>query len=429
MLLTLFLLACTDPTSAPGGSDDGDTGADATDAEPEWHCPSDFPDVSPGEETDWRVTSTHYTLEVDGTEARALELGLMAEGAWLALDAWFGVAPPSPPLLAGFYASADAMAAAMDRDGVSPVAAAGYYSPGSLRAYTSDQPTHYYDQVLFLHELTHQWHQQAAGADGHQAQWYAEGLAEALSRHDWDGACLRIGRVPVLSQEDFAARAQDIVDDAGGADLDAWISADSWPGARPIWYAVVSWLIEEHPDEFLSLREAYDGDSGLDPSTVLGSLDSVAFEDWLASEQEPMQIIWTEWVHRSSDHVWGLSSVSSAALLKQPVDRFDATLVVPGGDFWAGVVVGWDSAQENTMLFVDQSGALILSETTAGEMVFWDGGTVPPPDDALPMTLTWDGDQPVLDLGGEEVRPATTHAKAAGLAVYGASVEFTNLAW
>jgi len=300
MLLTFLLLACTDPGANPVGTKPGDddtgrdTGGEAAEPEPDWHCPTDIPVLSPGVDTIWRVTTTHYALEVDGTEARALELGLLAEGAWLALDEWFGAAPPSPPLLAGFYESSDAMAAAMERDGIGVVSAAGYYSPGSLRAYATDQPTQYYDQVLFLHELTHQWHQQAAGADGYQAQWYAEGLAEALSRHDWDGACLRIGRLPVLSQEDFAAQALQIVDDAGGADLDGWIGADSWPGARPIWYAVVRWLIEEKPDEFLALREAYDGDSGLDPTAVLGSLDSAAFEVWLASDQEPMEVIWTE---------------------------------------------------------------------------------------------------------------------------------------
>lgn len=425
----IFLLACkgtpddTSDTSDTGVVDDtGDVEHDAT-----WHCPDETPQVTAGEHTDWVVTTAHYALEVDGTQAWATQLGLMAEASWLAYGEWFGAEPAETPLRAGFYGSQGALQAAMQRDGQSPASSAGYYAWDSQTAYTSDQPTDYYDQVLFLHELAHQWHHLGAGASGGQADWFAEGLAETLSRHDWDGACLRVARRPLLSQEDFAAVALQAVD-AHGSDVNDWIANDTWPGQRPLWFAVFRWMLETDPEGLQAFRAAYDADGSLDVPAALGDLDGDAFHDWLRSDQEPMTPVWIEWTHLSSDSVRGFAEYNSIARVKQPGDRFSATLQVPAQDYWAGVVLGWESTDEYTVLYVDQDGALFLGETLGGALTFWDAGAIPAPSGSLDMSVTWDGDQPVVQLGADTVQPELVHAPGAGLVVYGADVVFTEIA-
>ena len=51
--------------------------------------------------------------------------------------------------------------------------------------------------MLLLHELVHQW-QDAVETNGGLPVWYVEGLAEGLSRHHWDGACLQLRVRPLL---------------------------------------------------------------------------------------------------------------------------------------------------------------------------------------------------------------------------------------
>lgn len=421
-----LLLACT----APSDSDPIDTAVDTGDPvqEAPWHCPQDSPSVAAGTDTDWIVTSSHYRLEVDGSEASAQELGLLAEAAWLAYGDWFGVAPSETPLRAGFYESQGALQSAMERDGRPPASSAGYYDWGSQTAYTSDQPTNYYDHVLFLHELVHQWHHLGAQPVSDQSDWYAEGLAEVLSRHDWDGACLRIARLPVLSREDFSAVALDIVE-GQGSDPAGWLAQDSWPGERPIWFAVTRWLMVLDPQAFEDFRLAYDADSSVQVADHYGTLDAQAFETWLRGEQEPMIPVWIEWTHRSSDAVRGFAEYSSVARVKEPGARFSATLQIPAGDYMAGLLLGWESAQENSVLYVDQSGQLTLGETLNGSLTFWEAGEIAPPSGALPMTLTWDQDQPVVQIGADEVTPAIQHSPGAGLALYASDVVFTDMDW
>lgn len=423
----ILFLACTGPDDS---TDTNDTALDDTGGELEaaWHCPQEAPSVAPGTDTDWVVSTAHYSLEVDGSQASATELGLIAEGAWLAYGEWFGAEPAQVPLRAGFYRSSSALQAAMTRDGASPASSAGYYDWGSQTAYTSDQPTHYYDHVLFLHELAHQWHHLAAQPASDQAAWYTEGLPEVLSRHDWDGACLRIARLPILSQEDFSAEALRIVQ-ANGNDVAGWIEGDDWPGERPIWFAVTRWLMELDPQAFEDFRLAYDADSSVVVSDYYGALDGQAFEDWLRGEQEPMEPVWIEWTHLSSDSVRGFAEYSSVARVKNPGPRLQATLQVPQGDYMAGLLLGWGSTQENTVLYVDQDGELILGETLGGSLTFWEAGSIPTPTGSLSMSLEWDQGQPIVQLGDNEVRPVTQHSPWSGLAIYDADVVFTDMAW
>ena len=72
--------------------------------------------------------------------------------------------------------------------GVQPPAAGGYYHPSGRTAYAWRQPTIYFTRCLILHEATHQFHYLARTSNSVSlAFWYAEGLAEFLSRHYWDG--------------------------------------------------------------------------------------------------------------------------------------------------------------------------------------------------------------------------------------------------
>ena len=423
----ILLLACTGPNDS---TDPNDTALDDTGGELDasWHCPQETPTVAAGTDSDWVVTSAHYRLEVDGPQAAALELGLLAEASWLAFGDWFDAEPAQVPLRAGFYRDQSALQAAMVRDGAAPASSAGYYDWGTQTAYTGDQPTNYYDHVLFLHELVHQWHHLAAQPGGDQAAWYTEGLAETLSRHDWDGACLRIARLPVISQEDFSAEALRIVD-SNGHDVASWVAQDSWPAERPLWFAFTRWLMELDPEAFEAFRLAYDADASVQVSSYFGDLDGQAFESWLIKEQEPLTPVWIEWTHLSSDSVRGFADYSSVARVKIPGDSFAATLQIPKQDFMAGLLLGWDSAQEHSVLYVHQDGSLTLGETLGGSLTFWEAGSIPTPSGALPMSVEWDQGQPIVQLGDNEVKPVLQHTPGAGLAIYDADVVFTDMAW
>ncbi len=65
-----------------------------------------------------------------------------------------------------------------------------------------DQPDGYYRRHLLLHEGTHAFMGQFLGALG--PPWYAEGMAELLGTHRWQGGVLTLGYVP-----------QDKIGDAG----------------------------------------------------------------------------------------------------------------------------------------------------------------------------------------------------------------------
>ena len=197
-LLLLLALAC----SAPGPKSNDTAGGDDTADEAAWLEEPEVcgtPAVSlVASGAGFVATTTHYTLHLDGFDAAEAEnLAILAELATEGFAASFGAATAGP--LEAFVAADQAgFQAQLAADGLGPVeGAGGYYEPSNGRAYLYRQPPAYCSRVLLLHELVHQW-QDAVETNGGLPVWYVEGLAEGLSRHHWDGACLQLRVRPLL---------------------------------------------------------------------------------------------------------------------------------------------------------------------------------------------------------------------------------------
>jgi len=138
-----------------------------------------------------RVETEHYALLAETDRAEAEELGRVLEAAWPQLEAFFGAAPDldgDERLPVRFFATKESFAAGLRADGIAPPASGGYYHPPNRTAWLWRQPTIYNTRCLLLHEVTHQFHFLARTGNRSLPQnWYVEGLAEHLGRHEWDG--------------------------------------------------------------------------------------------------------------------------------------------------------------------------------------------------------------------------------------------------
>ncbi len=176
--LVSFLSACTGPLTEddtpPGDDDPAEDGWIRS--EPEF-CSSPQVEADNEDPTLWETT--HYRLHLPGVPAEeATEIARLAERAFPAFAAFFGAEPSSLPLEAWLDLDAAAFQARLAEHGIPGVPeAGGWFEPG-VGAFLFTQPTAYYTRVLFLHELTHQFHH-ATSVQGAFPFWYSEGLAEA----------------------------------------------------------------------------------------------------------------------------------------------------------------------------------------------------------------------------------------------------------
>src|SRR5262249_26045016 len=126
-------------------------------------------------------------------------------------------------------------------------------------AYLFEQGNPYYTHVLLLHEATHQFHELSRTKGQALPFWYTEGHAEYLGRHDWDGHCVRLGTLPILSWEDIAAHA--LVDSKMPGIAVAPIVSGSDQADRPASWALFRYLDPgPHHDAFKAFRDALDAD-------------------------------------------------------------------------------------------------------------------------------------------------------------------------
>jgi len=436
MWLLPLALSCT-PGAGPAGdfADTGslgdDTGAGA-DPDP-WYCADAAPTVTE-EGAGYRVTTDHYDLYLEGVSAaEAEEDGRMAEAAWLAWSAYFEAAPaldPGAHLKVEYLANEAAWEAAIAADGTAaPVGAGGYYWPPTETVYLWAQPTLYYNATLLLHEMTHQFHLLARTGNSARPAWYLEGAAEHLSRHDWDGRCLRLGRTPILSQEDFPALALAELG-ANGLDLPSILSGVSAP-SRPIDRALWQYLDRgdggRYHDGFRAFRDQVDADASVDAAAAfaadVGDPDTVAADliAWEPQATEPMIPVFVDWVHEGPGHLRSVSSAMSVALDKTVPAELDATLAAGTGTWFGGVVVAWDGPSDFTTYLVGSDGSTSVFDVTAGVVDWMYVGTVEP---AASYSFVATGTSVTVN-GGPATTIATDHAAAVGLAAYASNLDFT----
>jgi hypothetical protein len=364
-----------------------------------------------------RVRSEHYdALLPESWDAQ--DTARLLEAAWDAMAEDLGATPAvQAPLELGVYPSREAWAQALRLRGIPvPSDAGGYYDPGTRFASLYAQPTLYFSEMLLLHEAYHQFHLLARTATAPLPTWYVEGLAEWASRHDWDGACVRLGADPRASFEDYWATALQGLD-TRGSDLAAWTAGDSFPG-RPEMMAFVHAQERAQAEAWGAYRAGTDFGAG-------GTLPRLADEDFRAhveAFQEPLTPVWLDWLHRTPDTMDGVApGTLSAVRYKQRPSalRFTATL---DGAAYVGGLIGW-SAEGFDVLLVDPAGEVsrwVSSPSESGWSVI---GQLP----ARPDVLRWEQDPDGVRLDGQRFAFTRPLPPAAGFVLYDGAARFTTL--
>jgi len=404
LLLISALLGCpTEPV------DEEPTPAPSTSRQQQEFCADVTPLVEPSL-IGFRTETEHYVLDLAVDEDEATELARLAETAWSAFESYFpGAVDLQGGQLEAFLdtdetAWGDRIAA----DGLQvPWGAGGYFHTATNRAYLYAQPTVYFTRQLFLHELAHQFHAASAGDTG--PAWWAEGTAEFISRHDWDGACVRLGVRPRLTFEDMPADAVEDLD-AEPLELEAWIDGDDFPG-RPLMLELFRFF-ETHTERapgWLAVRDAF-----------------------VRADPEPMSPIWLEWLHRTPTSVqgWAFNGVMTAARVKELPDTMSVTAESPamvGGA--SGLLVAWDGSDDHTIVILFGDGVVSRWHFAQGQLDWTDIDTVEPPgDDPVSFAITGYGDDEVqITIDGSEIDVPIEASPAAGLAVYDSDVIFEDL--
>ena len=436
-LLLVLLLGCNqaaedvsvdDTDEDPTTSVPDPTVDETTDADP-WFCTDESPSVT-ADGIYQEVQTEHYQMRLAVTPERAVELGRFAEAAWDAMADYYGAEPTDLPLEVGLYPDRYAFDAAIIADGLTPPGGAGgYYHPDSKAAYALVPPTQYYEDSIVLHEMLHQFHFLARTGNQNVPSWFSEGTAEALSRHDWDLECLRLGRVPTLSQEDdYASAAAEL---SGGLDLTAVLTESSSP-SRPVAMAIYQHLDRVHPDDFATFRDAMDGHTA-DPlgdfEAIFGDANAIGDDvvAWIDNNQEPMTPVYLEWIHRTPTTVESIfvNGASSFARVKVPPSVFEVDVHAGAGDWNGGVLLSWDDHSNYTAAFAASGGSVSIFEVIDGGVDWFDIGTAPALDGGKhTWTLSHSGGNAEFSIGEDSFEQPVQQAPSAGFAVYDSDLRF-----
>jgi hypothetical protein len=355
------------------------------------------------------------------------------ETAWPAFEHFFGAPASGPdggPLEGYLFDTEEAWSQAIADDGLSvPWGSGGLFHPSTGRMYLWQQPEAYTNQMLLLHEAAHQYHHFSVDSSAESA-WFAEGVAEYLSRHDWDEACVRLGVVPTGTLED-----------AHGVALSNWYAGALDPGqmvadptylSRPNAMAWFAYLEEEHGPAFHAYREGVDG-GGIDEEglfiELLGEPGShaAAFQAWLERHQEPILVEFTGWRHVDQTHIEADASGTGTLTyspLKVTPDVFSMTAQPLGSPFEAGTLVSFEDDNNWTVLLANGAGDVTALQVDATGGWWWSVGAIEPPSRDMTFTFPITDDVTDLTVNGQVQTYDHGQLGAAGLAVYDARVLF-----
>jgi hypothetical protein len=248
-----------------------------------------------------------------------------------------------------------------------------------------------------------------------------------------------LGVVPLLSWEDIPAAALPEVS-AAGFDLGNIVNGGMVPSRA------VSWSIYEflehgadgaHHDAFKAYRDAVDANQP-NPSFAALVGDPKALSPLLAAHiataQEPMQPVYTEWTHVGQHATYGDSLVYfSLAVTRDKAAHFEARYDVPTSASWsAGVVLGYQDNKNYSALMLSQAGKLSLWVSTAGNLIFNNVGTAPASAGNGTGTFAVDygaGGMVTATVNGKAITQAVTLPARGGIAINDSRVMFHDIAW
>jgi hypothetical protein len=420
-----------------GGEPAADAGGDAG-REPSPDC-FDGPVAMREEGSRVIATTAHYQLEAEADVARASDWARLLEAAFTQQTLMFEGAPEPArlPLRVKVFRDAAAFRAGLSADGIASVGeAGGYYEPSNETAYLYVQPTRYYTQVLLVHEAVHQIHDLTRTASS-LPFWYIEGIAEALSRHDWDGRCAHLAARPLLSQEDTPLDAQTELA-SGGPSLTEVVSGAVVP-SRPLAQMVFRYLMRADggplAPAFLDFRRAVDRGTAA-PDAFVSSFGAPtaqesAWRDFVAADQEPMAVVFVEWTHVDATRVIGRSpAVFSIARVKEPISRFELAFDAPEGTGWSGgVLLGYQDAGRWEALVVRSDGRLARFDVNG--TAFWnDVGAAPAAiDGGWRFEVAYTPGRVETRINGTPLSFATTLPPVSGPAIDSGEIRFTDIRW
>ena len=418
--------------SAPLDAGDGEAAVDAGPPAPSF-CTAETPTVvTTGSGV--TATTTHYALYAETTAAEATELARLLEASSAAFASWFERPVPAPSgqrMKVNFYKDLTSWTAGLAADGISaPSDAGGYFDPGTKTAYLYRQGNPYYTHVLLVHEATHQFHHLARLQGQVLPFWYMEGHAEYLSRHDWDGQCVRLGVTSLLSWEDLPAKAAA----AGPVDV-AGIVNGSVTATRGAAWAIFRYLdTGALRASFKTYRDAMDANGAPSFTTTVADPASLSapITTWFPSAQEPMKPVFTQWIHVGPASVDVDTPVYfSFALVKSSVTHFEAKLDVPASGTWTvGAIVAYTD-DKNYLGVVQASDGMVKTFTAAGTAIWADLGAAPLPGgsvEAFAVDFAGGGMANVTFNGKTFAVPGATPARA-GLAASDTTGRFVGVGW
>lgn len=386
------------------------------------------------------VETGHYRLVSEGPRAEAEEFGRVLEAAHAQLSAHFKTAPKlgkGERLSVRFFETRDAWAAALEEAKATPPdGASGYYWTEDKTAYLFRQPTRLYTRTLLLHEATHQFHFLACTRNREPvAYWYKEGVAECLGWNHWDGEALSIGALPLVSLENYPARA--LEDLRGSVDLEAVVEGKVEP-SRPLAWAIYRHLSTGNGGKPLKgfERIADKMDNGAKPSSAFWktfgqpAAYKKALVAWLEKEQQPFASLFVEWDSLGRDRMRGFAGGIATCRLQAKATTLAVTVELPERG-WGGGLVHSSGPEDYTLFLVNRAGRMRVSRRRDGAWENLEEGTVPVAEDGrvrFEMTLRDGGVRVAFD-GDAAFGPWDLPDPALGLAVDAADVVFRDLSW
>ena len=371
------------------------------------------------------VRTQHYDLHIEGLAVE--DTARLLEQLHEHLASFFGKEPDGL-LRIELYTTRERWAAALkaDRQPV-PDASGGYYAPDTRKAYLWAQPSEYFTRQLLLHEATHQFQYLAAcGNRSLPAVWFSEGLAEYFGMHNWDGKRLSVGVVPAITLEDRPAVATKHLETAQW-DLDGMIAGKALKD-RPEAWALVHFLANRDAETFRKLvarLNARDEAPAAWKAVYGGDAKAMAkdLKAWLASHQQPWQVVWTAWLQRG-EALEGRSATNAIALLKDTPATLTAEFEAPKDNCKAGLVFGYKGENDFYLLQVDAGGNAKIVRRRNGIWSFPPSKLLKIAGPRCSLSLTQDKTSTALTVDGAQLAEMPETGRV-GLNVDGGQVLFT----
>ena len=314
------------------------------------------------------IVGTRFQLRSEGPADEAREWLAVLEAAWPQYVAFFGAAPKlgrDERLAVQVHETGEAMNAALEADGVGRISAGGIYAFKTRKAYFFRQPSAWYTRALLIHECAHQFHSRLEG-DKDRPGWYAEGVAEHLAQHAWDGTNLQLGIVAPISLEDYprAALAQLSSPDQ---DFAARLAEGSFE--RPLGMHLVRLLQRRHASAFRVARKKLDSGRQLDPVDWARFGRVQELEAQLAAmveaEQQPFRVGFVDWdarrlEEREDGPAWSLRGhapgVVSGAHASRECAWLEFEVAFPRQLGRLGAQLDWIATNDHTVLLAGRDG-------------------------------------------------------------------------